>query len=337
MGMYDNRRGHTFRIQGKLATPSFGELLLARRQAQDDGEPPTSASSSSSSFQLDEAADELVVVKRYSQRAGPTLFGVAMNELAVVKELRTMGPHPNVVRYFDATLMDRIKTVDEDQQVRLVMEFCERGDLFSMLSGEPNMRVDEARALDIIAQVGSGLEFLHAHGTSHGNVSLENVLIDSRGGCKLADFRLSHTNIDGSIATPPHPVNTMVLANVDYLAPERTPDPNARDAASARYDPVAEDIWALGVMLFMLTTGVPLVDRSSGRLLAVEAMRALDCAGALHLWKLDHLLSPDATSLLGKLIAVDPAERFQSVEEALSYPVLAGRRNRVGAGDQDDE
>jgi serine/threonine protein kinase len=315
------QRRHSFRVQGKLATPSFGELLLARRQDPEDYD-ALAPVSPRDTFQLPVAAEERVVVKRYWQQAGPALFDVALNELAVVTELRTMGTHPNVVRFFDAALIGPNSAVEEDRYVRLVMEFCEHGDLFSMLSAQPSTRVDEARALNIIAQVGSGLAFLHAHGVSHGNVSLENVLIDSTGCCKLADFRLSHTNTRSSDAGLHGPISDRVLGNMDYFTPERTPD------ATAKYDPIAEDIWALGVMLFMLMTGTPLMDRSAGRLLTVEAMRALECAGALRLWQLDHLLSPGATLLLSKLIAMDPSQRFQSVDEALRDPMLAGRFNR---------
>ena len=70
-----------------------------------------------------------------------------------------------------------------------VMEFRSGGDLKKQLD-----EVDffsENRTKFYAAEITLAVQFLHQHGILHRDLKLENVLVDSDGHCKIADFGLS--------------------------------------------------------------------------------------------------------------------------------------------------
>ncbi|CAH0514513.1 unnamed protein product [Peronospora belbahrii] len=71
-----------------------------------------------------------------------------------------------------------------------VMEFCPGGDLWNLLEHAPRNRLPEVMAQQLFLQCVRGVQFLHAHGIAHRDLSLENVFY-CRGVCKIGDFGLS--------------------------------------------------------------------------------------------------------------------------------------------------
>jgi len=70
-----------------------------------------------------------------------------------------------------------------------VMEYMPGGDLGALLKRETRLEEDEARFY--IAEVLLALECLHSQGLIHRDLKPGNILLDSTGHCKLADFGLS--------------------------------------------------------------------------------------------------------------------------------------------------
>ncbi|PRP84407.1 hypothetical protein PROFUN_08087 [Planoprotostelium fungivorum] len=75
----------------------------------------------------------------------------------------------------------------------LVMEFCNGGDVCSLLRNRGNF--DENMTRIYIAQTVLALEYLHSSGVVHRDLKPENMLIDHRGHVKLTDFGLSRVGI----------------------------------------------------------------------------------------------------------------------------------------------
>ena len=89
---------------------------------------------------------------------------------------------------------------------------------------------------------------MHKNGYAHRDLSPENVLIDSQGNCKICDF--------GLVAASEVPT-TGTVGKLFYMAPEVY----AADRRS--YVPKMADMWSLGALLFVMSTGIPLVDKPS--------------------------------------------------------------------------
>jgi predicted ATPase len=151
--------------------------------------------------------------------------------------------HPNIVTVYDAGEAEAAPEVApaSTQAVPfIVMELVEGESLYE------HRPQDLAEILAIASQVCAALEHAHAHGIIHRDLKPENVLIasvpqaETAGAAKLVDFGLarsvaSRLTSEGSI-----------LGTVFYLAPEMVQGESLDHRA---------DLYALGVMLYELTTG----------------------------------------------------------------------------------
>ena len=126
------------------------------------------------------------------------------------------------------------------------MELGDGKDLFTEVSRQlqEGRRVAESEAAMWFAQILQGVTFVHGMGICHRDLKLENVLLHSDGTVKLADFGMSK-DFSQSIVETRSQIGTLA-----YLAPELFD--NSGDGA---YAPEPVDVWALGVMLFIMTVG----------------------------------------------------------------------------------
>lgn len=215
--------------------------------------------------------------------------------------------HEHVLPLFSVT-----QTPHADYYVTL---YCPAGTLFDILKrdGHPALPQDDAGMM--FRQVVRGLRYLHeVAGVVHGDMKLENVLVDEMGVCRISDFGMARKigEVDESDAqssesstrsTPgtlprrshgtqgplqkhlslmrhsgprhrgstPLPSSTTTptrsrefpQGSLPYASPELLLPPS-----SAPYSPnPAQDIWALGVMLYTLLTGrLPFMDSYDPRL-----------------------------------------------------------------------
>jgi serine/threonine protein kinase len=133
--------------------------------------------------------------------------------------------HPNIVSMYDAG--------EDEGDSFIVMELVEAPTLFEH---EPGC-LDEI--LSIAQQICDALEHAHAHGIVHRDLKPENVIITG-GQAKLTDFGLARS-MTSRVST-----EGAISGTVFYLPPEQ--------ALGQEVDGRA-DLYALGVMLYELTTG----------------------------------------------------------------------------------
>lgn len=103
-------------------------------------------------------------------------------------------------------------------------------------------RLSPREALDIIERVLAGLAVAHHAGIIHRDVKPENVLLGNGSNVKVADFGLARAASGVS-----HTRTGLLIGTAAYLAPEQVAS-NISDQRS--------DVYAAGVMLFELLTGV---------------------------------------------------------------------------------
>ncbi|HKB70622.1 MAG TPA: protein kinase [Thermoanaerobaculia bacterium] len=180
----------------------------------------------------------------------------------------------------------------------LVTEIVEGGNLREVIDRGP---VPLRRAIDLAAQIASGLAAAHESGIVHRDLKPENVLIARTGEAKIADFGLAKLAEpeDGSGSSLPTSdgLSTsagLVMGTVAYMSPEQ--------AAGRKVD-FRSDQFALGAILWEMLAGRPCFRRASAAetLSAVmrdepEPLRTLNPAVPMPLaWILERCLAKEAT------------------------------------------
>jgi calcium-dependent protein kinase len=141
-----------------------------------------------------------------------------------------------------------INTFEDENAVHIVMELCAAGDLFDKVQAE--VPYTERAAAKMIAGILTSLAQMHQLGVIHRDIKPENFLVTDKGAIKFADFGLSSFCKPGQQFTD-H------LGSVNYMAPEVVGMPTGKGGAvRTNYDTKA-DVWSVGVILYILLSGMP--------------------------------------------------------------------------------
>jgi eukaryotic-like serine/threonine-protein kinase len=205
--------------------------------------------------------------------------------------------HPHICALYD---VGRHEEVDF-----LVMEYLE-GQTLSERLRQGGLRFRES--LQIAIEVASALEEAHAAGIIHRDLKPSNIML-TRSGSKLLDFGVAKLRPvvpqAPDTATTTHTHHTVagaLVGTLAYMSPEQL---EGRDA-DAR-----SDIFALGVLMYeMLTNRRPFEGDSSGELLRSIEGREPRVPSAL-----SHSCPPELDQAVGRCLARNPAERWQTARD----------------------
>lgn len=178
-------------------------------------------------------SDAIVALKKIRlENEDEGVPSTAMREISILKELR----HPNVVYLRDVHLTE--------SRLYLVFEFLSM-DLKRYLDGLPEEEyIDKMLLKSYLNQILEALLFCHKRRVIHRDLKPQNLLIDSNGVIKLADFGLARAFI---IPVRPY---THEVVTLWYRAPEVL-------LGCSRYaTPV--DMWSVGCIFAEMATKRPL-------------------------------------------------------------------------------
>lgn len=152
--------------------------------------------------------------------------------------------HPHIIRMYHFFFV----AGPTQTNLYLFMQFGAGGDLSTLLKMKGPF--DESTCRLWMAQILSAMTYLHTQNIAHRDLKLNNIMLDSHDDILIADFGLSHLVSDGGglleaktyCGTPP------------YMAPEVFEKRFNRNLMNKAYDPFAVDVWALGVILYVLMT-----------------------------------------------------------------------------------
>uniref|UniRef100_A0A8C9WB37 calcium/calmodulin-dependent protein kinase n=1 Tax=Scleropages formosus TaxID=113540 RepID=A0A8C9WB37_SCLFO len=206
--------------------------------------------------------------------------------------------HPNIVRLHDS--------ISEEGFHYLVFDLVTGGELFEDIVAREYY--SEADASHCISQILESVSYIHQHDVVHRDLKPENLLLASKmkgAAVKLADFGLA-IEVQGDqqawfgfAGTP------------GYLSPE-----------VLRKDPYGKpvDIWACGVILYILLVGYPpFWDEDQHKLYQQIKAGAYDFPSPE--WD---TVTPEAKNLINQMLTINPAKRI-TADQALKHPWVCQR------------
>lgn len=243
-------------------------------------------------------------IKIYSKRILRSLQGKTQeNPLMEISALQFIGDS-------HANLMGQIECCTDDENIYSVMRFIRGGEMYDYIDEHGPCAEDEARR--IIRQLLNALQHLQSLGIGHRDMSLENILYDFGNAQYIViDFGMClrmNTAPDGFSDILKQPV----CGKRNYISPEVI-------RQDASFNPALSDVWALGIILFIVLTGVPAVDAA----IPTDDRYNMICADRLgemlmH-WGID--LSAEVVDLMQQILRPNPRDRL-TLSQIIAHPWL---------------
>jgi serine/threonine protein kinase len=200
----------------------------------------------------------------------------------LAQEARALGrfEHPGLVRLLESGV-----TAD---MAYLVMEYVDGESLAETLRRGP---LGAAATAKLGAALAGGLAYVHEQGVVHRDVKPANILIDSAGHARLADFGIARL-VDTTTMT----VVGTTLGTASYMAPEQLEDHQVGPGA---------DVWSLGIVLLECLTGERVYTGTPSEVIARRLAGPVPLPATLPVpWK----------TLLGGMLDHRPDQRLHAAE-----------------------
>ncbi len=207
--------------------------------------------------------------------------------------------HPNIVRIYEYDY--------DNQLLYIVMEMVAGGSLRDYLKQlyEERKFIDIIEAMALTRQIADALDYAHSQGVLHRDIKPDNILLKptSSSGDELSfralitDFGLAKLAEGGVQSMGDNPTGTL-----PYMSPEQ---------AQAEKIDGRTDLYALGIMLYELTTGrLPFMPRNVMEAIKMHTGVEPDRPTAVRA-----SLSPELEAVILKSIAKKPSDRYQNGTE----------------------
>ena len=203
------------------------------------------------------------------------------------REARTSASvsHGNVVNVYDVG--------QQDGWLYLVMQLVDGEDLKHTIGRRGPLPPEEI--YDITRQILHGLGAIHRAGILHRDIKPQNVLIDREGVVRVTDFGIAQTTVDIGLTSAGVTVGTAA-----YMAPEQARASTLSDAT---------DLYAVGVVMYEMLTGVLPFDRPSAAATMLAHIQDQPIAPSR---RAPHLsIPPLLDGIVLQAMSKDPGARFR--------------------------
>jgi eukaryotic-like serine/threonine-protein kinase len=197
--------------------------------------------------------------------------------------------HKNVIRIYDFLYIQGNYAIS--------MEYFPSHTLGSEVVNEKP--VELKRAMQFAIDICTGMTVAHQQGIVHRDLKPANVLINQDGLLKIVDFGVAAAQREGDTQLTK---TGYVIGSPKYMAPEQILGKKVDERA---------DIYALGVILYEMVTGVPPYSRGDHMSVMYQHVQGK----AKVPQDLNPNLPPGLSDLVMRAMAVDKSKRFQTMDE----------------------
>jgi len=172
-----------------------------------------------------ESSGEIFTVKIINISSEKFNVNFVQNEINIHIKLK----HPNILN------MQLSFFGSQNINFYIITDYCVNDSLRTLIKNRKKLSYPEIRYC--ILQIINGLKYLHGNNIMHRDIKLDNILLDSEMNLKIADFGFATTDL----------FSQKQLGTPNYIAPEIV--------KKQKYD-YKVDIWALGVLIYIISFGV---------------------------------------------------------------------------------
>jgi serine/threonine-protein kinase len=197
--------------------------------------------------------------------------------------------HQNVIRIYDFLQVQGLYAIS--------MEYFPSHTLGAEIVNEKP--IDTKKAVKYGIDMCTGMAVAHHVGIVHRDLKPANVLINNEGLLKIVDFGVAAAHREGDTQLTK---TGYVIGSPKYMAPEQILGRKVDERA---------DIYAIGVIMYEMFTGVPPYSRGDHMAVMYQHVQGK----ARPPLELNPKLAPGIADLIMKAMAVDKAKRFQTMDE----------------------
>ena len=176
--------------------------------------------------------------------------------------------------------------------IYVTLELQPGGSLQALLADGP---LNPARAARLTRQAADALAYTHAHGVVHLDLKPGNVLLDSEGNARVADFGLARELAGMQLSA----TSGGLLGTPAFMAPEQAAD--RRDRIGER-----TDVYGLGALLYACLAGVPPFTKRS----LLDTLRAVQSEEPESLERVAPGTPRDLIAIVSRAMAKAAGERY---------------------------
>ena len=258
----------------------------------------------------------------------PNFFLYYSNEVNILSKLSTNDNIIKLHEYGQGLISPLSKQENKDnvkeQKEKIfyeVMEYAVNGELKDHVQGT-STRIPEKISAKIFLKIVLIVKYLHNNNITHCDIKPENVLLDKYYRPLLNDFGFSQL-FEGNNGD--FTLHKFAGSNI-YCAPE------TRKAYTRGFDAIKNDIFSLGVLLFVITIGdFPFINTS----FSDEKYKFIIKKNYERFWEFFNNIeiSDEFKDLINNLIGLNPSQRF-TIDQILEHPWIKKYNKEINTNDQ---
>ncbi len=209
--------------------------------------------------------------------------------------------HENIVNIYDVNVDGSLKY--------FVMEYLDGITLKDYMKRKE--KLDNMEIISCAEQILRALEHAHAKGIIHRDIKPQNIMLMRNGQIKVTDFGIAKLPSAETVT-----MEDKAIGTVYYISPEQ---------ASGKKVDSRTDIYSLGALLYEMATGTLPYDGDNSVSIALMHIKEDPVPPR----EIDRTIPEGLQQLIVKAMQRNPAERFQTAAEMLSF-VLKLKKNPIG-------